>query len=46
MAEAHERARGDLHGWRASVPANFYTSNRQLGRLLRALAAPAHLARH
>jgi alkylation response protein AidB-like acyl-CoA dehydrogenase len=46
MAEAHERARGDLHGWRASIPSNFFTSNRQLGRLLRALASPERLASH
>jgi alkylation response protein AidB-like acyl-CoA dehydrogenase len=46
MAEAHERARCDLHGWRESIPSNFHTSNRQLGRLLRALASPDHLARH
>lgn len=35
MAEAHERARNDLHGWQEDQPKNFFATNRQLQRLLR-----------
>ena len=46
MAEQHERARQDLRDWQALQPSNFYTSNRQLRRLLARLMPPAKLAAH
>lgn len=46
MAHEHERARGDLLAWQAAQPANFYTSNPQLRRLLQRLWGPERLDRH
>jgi acyl-CoA dehydrogenase len=46
MAETHERARGDLLAWQASQPTNFFTSNRQLSRLLRTLHGETAFAAH
>ena len=46
MAEAHERARGDLHAWQESQPKNFFTSNRQLERLLREHLGDEELRAH
>ena len=43
MAEQHEQARGDLHGWRQGQPTNFYTSNPQIRRLLLRLMGPERL---
>ncbi len=44
MAEAHERAREDLHGWQHDQPKNFFRSNHQLERLLRAHLGPERFA--
>ncbi|MGM0574312.1 MAG: acyl-CoA dehydrogenase family protein [Myxococcota bacterium] len=44
MAIPHERAREDLQEWQALQPENFYTSNRQMGRLLRRLMPADRLA--
>lgn len=46
MAEAHERAREDMHGWQQEQPKNFFRSNRQLERLLRSLLVGERFAAH
>jgi len=46
MAHNPLEARKDLHAWRERQPRNFYTSDRQLQRLLRRFLGPARLARH
>lgn len=46
MASNPSKAREDLQAWRERQPRDFFTSDRQLQRLLRRFLGPARLARH
>lgn len=46
MAHEHERARDDLLAWQGTQPTNFYTSNRQMRRLLLRLMGPERLGQN
>ncbi|MEB3284637.1 MAG: acyl-CoA dehydrogenase family protein [Candidatus Sericytochromatia bacterium] len=46
MAERHARARAEMQKWLACQPANFYTHNRQLQRLLQRLMPTEHFHAH
>ena len=45
MTTEHERARDDLRGWMGHHPGNYFTTDHQLGRILRATMEPEDLDR-